>query len=71
MENGTLSTREREVLERVASGLSNRELGDELFVSENTVKKHLANIYSKLEVSSAAPFCQASSTSSRRPLWER
>jgi len=49
--DGGLSEREREVLSHVAAGLSNREIGDRLFVSEHTVKKHLVNVYTKLGVS--------------------
>lgn len=47
-----LSSREIEVLELVASGRSNTAVADELFVSETTVKSHLAHIFSKLDVSS-------------------
>ncbi len=42
-----LTQRERDVLELVSSGLSNREIADKLFVSENTVKTHLRNIMDK------------------------
>lgn len=45
-----LSSREREVLEMLALGLSNQEIADKLFVSLNTVKTHLSNIYMKLDV---------------------
>ena len=45
-----LSSRERQVLELVATGMSNREIGATLFVSETTIKFHLKNIYSKLGV---------------------
>lgn len=48
----SLSSREIEVLELVAAGRSNSEVADELFVSETTVKSHLAHIFSKLDVSS-------------------
>lgn len=48
----SLSSREIEVLELVASGRSNSEVADQLFVSETTVKSHLAHIFSKLDVSS-------------------
>jgi DNA-binding NarL/FixJ family response regulator len=47
-----LSERETAVLEAVARGLSNREIGRELWISEQTVKFHLRNLYRKLGVSS-------------------
>ncbi|MCX4845106.1 response regulator transcription factor [Streptomyces sp. NBC_00893] len=43
-----LSGREREVLELVAKGTSNREIAAELFISEATVKTHLTHIFAKL-----------------------
>jgi len=43
-----LSARELEVLRLVARGLSNGEIADELFLSENTVKTHVARIFTKL-----------------------
>lgn len=49
--DGLLSARELEVLEHVAQGNSNKEIAETLFVSENTIKKHLGNIFAKLEVS--------------------
>ncbi|MFL1999221.1 MULTISPECIES: response regulator [unclassified Microbacterium] len=48
----SLSSREIEVLELVASGLSNTEVASTLFVSETTVKSHLAHIFTKLGVAS-------------------
>ncbi len=45
-----LSKRELEVLELIADGHSNQEIADKLFVSLNTVKTHLSNIFSKLNV---------------------
>ncbi len=45
-----LSSREIEILECVASGKSNEDIGKMLFISTGTVKWHLNNIYSKLEV---------------------
>lgn len=48
----SLSTRELEVLEAVAAGLSNQQAAARLFISETTVKSHLAHVFSKLGVSS-------------------
>lgn len=47
-----LSGRESEILLLAARGLSNRGISDELHISEATVKRHLANIYEKMGVSS-------------------
>ncbi|MFJ1898124.1 MULTISPECIES: response regulator [unclassified Streptomyces] len=44
----TLSAREREVLELVARGTSNREIAALLFISEATVKTHLTHVFAKL-----------------------
>ncbi|GGT30393.1 DNA-binding response regulator [Streptomyces kurssanovii] len=46
--NEGLSAREREVLELVAKGTSNRAIARELFISEATVKTHLTHIFGKL-----------------------
>ena len=46
-----ISNREYEVLELLAQGCSNREIGEKMFVSGNTVKSHLARLYQKLDVS--------------------
>ncbi|HCI81207.1 MAG TPA: hypothetical protein DHW02_16130 [Ktedonobacter sp.] len=48
----TLSTREIEVLQLVADGLSNRDIANKLVVTQGTVKKHLEHIYNKLDVRS-------------------
>ena len=45
-----ISDREFEVLELLAAGRSNKEIASQLSVSPNTVKTHLAKLYSKLEV---------------------
>ncbi|MBX9769151.1 MAG: response regulator transcription factor [Bdellovibrionales bacterium] len=47
-----LSNREAEVAELVTKGLSNKEVANQLFVTEKTVKFHLTNIYKKMNVKS-------------------
>jgi DNA-binding CsgD family transcriptional regulator len=49
-----LSNRESEVAELVTKGLSNKEVANQLFVTEKTVKFHLTNIYKKMNVKSRA-----------------
>ncbi|GAA4232810.1 DNA-binding NarL/FixJ family response regulator [Streptosporangium album] len=50
--DAVLSPRELEVLGHVAAGLSNRQIGKQMFLSETTVKTHLVHIYAKLGVDS-------------------
>ncbi|GAA0859786.1 helix-turn-helix transcriptional regulator [Aliiglaciecola litoralis] len=56
MENSTeslqnkLSKREAQVANKVCSGLSNRSIADQLFISERTVKFHCTNIFKKMAV---------------------
>jgi DNA-binding NarL/FixJ family response regulator len=50
-DRSALSSREMEVLQRVAAGQSNKEVGADLSISEATVKSHLIHIYQKLGVS--------------------
>ena len=45
-----LTQREHEVLEKMAAGCSNQEIADQLFLSESTIKTHVSNILSKLDV---------------------
>lgn len=51
-----LSERQRDVLDFMAKGMSNREIADQLFISENTVKYHIKNIYLLLEVKDRKKF---------------
>jgi DNA-binding NarL/FixJ family response regulator len=46
-----LSERELEVLQYLSSGASNREIAGQLYITENTVKRHVYNIFGKLNVS--------------------
>jgi len=50
-EKPLLSEREKEIVQLVAQGFRNREIGEKLFISEQTVKNHLHNIFDKLGVS--------------------
>lgn len=47
-DNGVISHRQLEIMKLVASGLYNKEIADQLNISENTVANHLANIFDKL-----------------------
>jgi two-component system response regulator DegU len=48
MEDGIVSAREEEVLQLVADGLGTTEIAARMFISQKTVKNHLASIYDKL-----------------------
>src|SRR5580692_11056834 len=50
-ERSPLSTREREIVALVAQGYKNKEMAEKMFISEQTVKNHLHNIFDKLGVS--------------------
>ena len=52
--SGALTAREVEVLALVALGISNQEIGDRLFISAFTVKRHIANILTKLDLPTRA-----------------
>ncbi len=47
-----LTERERQILELIGNGLTNREIGDEIFLSEKTIKHYVTNILQKLQVRS-------------------
>lgn len=49
-----LTEREREVLDLLAEGLTNSQIAEKLFISANTVKRHLKSVFEKLEVSNRA-----------------
>lgn len=48
---GRLTERERQILDEIATGATNREIAQRLFITENTVKHHIHNLLEKLEVS--------------------
>jgi two-component system response regulator DevR len=48
--HGDLSTRENEIVRLIAAGLSNRDIGDRLSLSEKTVKNHISHIFAKLKI---------------------
>ena len=60
-----LSARELEVLRLVASGLSNEQIADQLYLSARTVERHLSNIYAKLRISGKAARAAAAAYASR------
>ena len=47
-EDLSITPRELEILELIAQGMSNREIAEKLFVSENTVKTHSSRVFDKL-----------------------
>jgi len=47
-----LSKRELEIIKSISKGLTNSEIGEELFISKNTVRTHIDNIFNKLNVNS-------------------
>ena len=56
-----LTDREREVVRLIAEGLTNREIGEAIFVSESTVKFHVRNVMRKLDVHHRAEVAYAAS----------
>jgi DNA-binding NarL/FixJ family response regulator len=60
-ESSALTQREREVVKLIAEGLTNREIGEAIFVSESTVKFHVRNVMRKLDVHHRAEVAYAAS----------
>ena len=54
-----ITPRELEILELIAKGLSNREIAEKLFVSQNTVKTHSSRLFDKLDVKRRTQAVQA------------
>lgn len=65
MSKPALTDREQQVLAMLASGKSNKEIGSRLYISETTVKTHLRNIFTKLNVISRT---EAISAATKRGL---
>lgn len=53
-----LTDRQKELLIHLADGLSNKEIAEKLFISENTVKYHTKNIYTILDIKDRKDFFQ-------------
>jgi DNA-binding NarL/FixJ family response regulator len=64
-ESSPLSKREAEVAQLVADGLSNKQIGAQLFISEHTVDSHVRNILNKLGFNSRAQVAAWMATSSQ------
>jgi pimeloyl-ACP methyl ester carboxylesterase/DNA-binding CsgD family transcriptional regulator len=60
-----LSSREREVLELVATGMTNEQIAARLFLSARTVERHLSNVYAKLRLSGKSARAAAAARFSR------
>lgn len=54
LQDQLLTDREQQVLQKLAQGANNKQIAEDLFVSRNTVKAHIKNIYRKLQVHSRA-----------------
>lgn len=50
LEEDVLTKREIEIVRLIVSGFSNRDIADKLFISTNTVKTHVSNLYKKIDV---------------------
>ena len=62
-----VTPREMEILQLIAAGLSNREIAERLFVSENTVKTHAANLFEKLQAKRRTQAVQAAKVAGLLP----
>ena len=51
IEKSGISARELEILQLISDGLSNQQMAEKLFISESTIKKHISNLFFKLDVS--------------------
>ena len=51
----SLTPRQQEVLKLFCEGISYKEIGETLFIAENTIKTHMGNIYEKLDLLDLSP----------------
>lgn len=58
LESYLLTAREKTIVLELLKGLSNKAIASQLFIAESTVKKHVQNIFKKLEVSSRQELVQ-------------
>ncbi|MCO5972353.1 MULTISPECIES: response regulator [Actinoallomurus] len=69
-----LSTQERQILELIGEGLTNRQIGERLFLAEKTVKNYVSNLFSKLDMrrrtQAAAFVAQLKAAEGREPRAE-
>ena len=61
-----LSNREGEILRLLGEGKTNAEIAEDLFISINTVKTHVKNVYGKLSISSRVQLMQLLKEKSNR-----
>jgi len=66
-----VTIRENEIIALIFKGLSNREIGEKLFISENTVKKHVNTIFHKLNVGTRTQLIQVLYSSRNRAAAEK
>ena len=52
LSDGSLTAQEKRIALMIRKGMTNREIAEELYIAESTVKKHVSHIFEKLEISS-------------------
>ncbi|MEU6409583.1 LuxR C-terminal-related transcriptional regulator, partial [Microbispora sp. NPDC046933] len=67
-----LSDQERQILELIGEGLTNRQIGERMFLAEKTVKNYVSNLLSKLDMQrrTQAAALAARLKAGREPGWE-
>jgi DNA-binding CsgD family transcriptional regulator len=67
----SLSARERDIVQRILKGKSNKEIEQELFISSHTVKNHIYHIFQKTGIKSRAQLVSMVMQHSAEPAKER